>query len=309
MKLFITGATGVLGEPVTRQLIEKGYTVKALSRSENNRLRLTEWGATPVNATLFKAESLASALSDCEAVLHLATKIPRVADMKKPGAWTENDRIRRDGMRAIVTAASQVPSVHTIIYPSVSFLYADSGDRWIDSENASLDVAAPMKSTLDAEADVAAFAGSRPERRGVVLRFGSFYGPGSADSRQALDLARKGLTIGLARRDAYRSMIWIADAASAIVHALENAPSGLFDVVEAEPFTQARSTQALAQAVGRRSLFVAPKWLLRFLLPGDMRRLLARSQRVSNRRFCEETGWNPSVPSQQEGWALMCSQP
>ena len=305
MKLFVTGATGALGAPVTRRLVAAGHEVRALSRSESNRAPLAEWGATPVEADLFEAESLARAMDGCEAVLHLATRIPPVAELKKPEAWSRNDRIRSGGTRAIAAAARQTAGLRTLLYPSVTFLYADGADRWIDADTATLDLAGPLRSTLDAETEVAAFAESGPGRRGIVLRFGAFYGPVSADSRQALAMARKGFAMGLAAPDAYRSMIWIEDAASAVVSALESGCSGIYDVVESEPFTQAQSTAALARAVGRRSLFTTPRWLLRFALPAEMRGLLARSQRVSNRRFRAETGWSPSVPSQREGWPLM----
>ncbi|NJM34402.1 MAG: NAD(P)H-binding protein [Rhodomicrobium sp.] len=126
MNLFVTGATDVLGKAVLRQLVSKGHNIKALSRSDGNRASLIEWDAAPVEADVFDPASLASAFEGCEAVLHLATKIPAIADMKKPGIWTENDRLRRDGMRAIVTAARETAGLHTIIYPSVSFFYADS---------------------------------------------------------------------------------------------------------------------------------------------------------------------------------------
>ncbi|NJM34403.1 MAG: NAD(P)-dependent oxidoreductase [Rhodomicrobium sp.] len=120
-------------------------------------------------------------------------------------------------------------------------------------------------------------------------------------------MAQKGFAIRLAPQNAYRSMIWIHDAASAVVEALESAPSGVFDAVESEPYTQMQSVHALANATGRKSLLVLPRWLLRIFLPAEMRGLVARSQRISNKRFCNLTGWRPSVPDQQKGWALMGS--
>lgn len=305
MTVFVTGATGVLGRPVVRLLRAAGREVKALSRSPQNHAFLTKLGATPVEADLFDAGSMARAMQGCESLLHLATKIPDAAKMKEPGAWQENDRIRRDGTRALTEAVGQVEGLRSIVYPSVTFVYADHGDQWIDATSAALDVASNLQSTLDAEAAVARFAEGVPERRGITLRFGAFYGPASPLSRQTLDMARKGLAIPVAAAGAYKSFIWIDDAAGAVVSALERAPSGVFDVVEDEPSTQRELRAALAAATGRRRLFTLPRWLLRSALPAEIRSLLARSQRVSNNRFRQATGWQPSVPDQRAGWLRM----
>ena len=77
---------------------------------------------------------------------------------------------------------------------------------------------------------------------------------------------------------------------------------GFFDVAETEPFTQDQAIKALASAVGRRSLFKLPRFLLRFALQPEMRRLLGRSQRVTSQAFRDMTGWQPEVPNQTEGW-------
>ncbi|WP_299615776.1 NAD(P)-dependent oxidoreductase [Pelagibius sp.] len=305
MTVFVTGATGVLGRPVVRLLRAAGREVRALCRSPENHTLLAKLGATPVEAELFDAGSMARAMQDCESLLHLATKIPDAAQMKEPGAWDENDRIRRDGTHALVEAAAQVEGLRSIVYPSVTFVYADHGDQWIDATSAAVDAASNLQSTLDAEADVARFAATAPERRGVVLRFGAFYGPASPLSRQTLDMARKGLAMPVAAAGAYKSFIWIDDAAEAVVAALDRAPSGLFDVVEDEPSTQRELRAALAAATGRRRLFPLPRWLLRSALPAETRGLLARSQRVSNTRFRKATGWRPSVPDQRAGWLRM----
>ena len=303
MTVFVTGATGVLGQPVVRLLREAGHGVKAVCRSQCNREVLETLGAVPIEADLFDAVSMARAIDGCEAVFHLATRIPAAADMKKRRIWDTNDRIRRIGMRAVAEAAMRTDGVRSVLYPSISFFYADRGAAWVDASNATIDAARPLVSTLDAEADVARFAASAPDRRGVVLRFGAFYGPTSEQSGQTLAMARKGLAAPLAPPRAYRSAIWIDDAASAVVTAFDNAPSGIFDVVEDEPVTQSEMLAALADAVGRRKLWALPRWLVGLAVPAELRAPLARSQRISNTRFRDVTGWKPAIPNQWEGWS------
>ena len=309
MTVFVTGATGVLGRPVVSSLIASGHAVRALARSDRNVVDLEQAGAVPVRADLFDPGSLAEAIEGCSAILHLATRIPPTSEMRRRGAWAENDRIRREGTRALVDAALASGGVDTVLYPSVAFVYAHSGDRWIDSASGAIQPDHPVCTTIEAEAEIARFAMAGDGRRGISLRLGAFYGPASADSRQAVAMARKGLAMPIAPTDAYKSLIWIDDAASAVVSALENAPSGVWDVAEDEPFTQADAARALATAVGRGGLRQLPRWLLRFAVDRPVRDLLARSQRVRNDRFKQATGWRPEVPNQAEGWRRMADTP
>lgn len=302
MNIFVTGATGVLGRPVIRELSEKGHRIHALCRSATNRKRIIQQGAIPEEVGLYDVEALTRVLENCDTVLHLATKIPPSTALKKPGIWDENDKIRRDGTASIVQAARAAGTIGTMLYPSISYFYGDGGSDWLDADNASTEPTAFLRSTLDAEGSVTEFADEGVDHRGIVLRFGAFYGPDSPDSQQSLGMARKGFYLPLAAPSTYRSMIWIEDAARAVVKAIENAPTGIYDVVENMPFTQQQAANALATAVGRRKLRALPRFLLHFALPGELRYLLARSQRISNARFRDVTGWRPGVPSQAEGW-------
>ncbi len=307
MRLFVTGATGVLGRPVVRRSIDAGHEVWALARSDENVEALERAGAKPIRGDLFDLAAMTEAIEGADAVLHLATRIPPTSDLRRPGAWDENDRIRREGTRILVDAALAVGSVRTLIYPSVVVVYADGGAEWIDALASPIEPWSPTSSTIEAEAHVARFAVARDGNRGIALRFGSFYGPESSDSCQAVAMARKGFVQPLAATDAFKSMIWIDDAAKAVLSALDRAPSGVFDVTEDNPFTQGQAAEALGTAVGRRHLIKLPRWLLRLVVDQRLRDLLARSQRVTNHRFKQVTGWAPEVPNQTVGWRRLAA--
>src|SRR6266700_1276833 len=161
MQIFVTGANGVLGKAVVKRLIAEGHAVHALSRSEANREMLHRLGAQPMEADLFDGAALVQALAGCEAVVHLATRISPTSKMAKRASWYENDRIRREGTRTLVEAALAVGGVHTLIYPSYSFVYLDSGDRWIDVSTTAAQPTPTLQSTVDTEAAVAQFAGEQ----------------------------------------------------------------------------------------------------------------------------------------------------
>lgn len=156
-----------------------------------------------------------------------------------------------------------------------------------------------QQSTLDAEAEVARFAGQ--DRRGIVLRMGVFYGPESAQTLEQFRYARMGIAAFPGPGDAYLSQVWIQDAGSAVVTALTHVSSGIYDIVDDEPLTRRDLFRAMAQSVGRRRLFPLPGPVMR-LMTGVAADLLSRSQRVSNRRFRELTGWQPSVLDAWAGW-------
>jgi 2-alkyl-3-oxoalkanoate reductase len=306
MHIFVTGATGVLGKAVVPRLLADGHGVRALSRSEANRKMLQGFGAEPVQINLFDGESLRQALAGCEAILHLATRIPPTMKMAKRSAWQENDRIRREGTRTLVEAALAGGSVQTFIYPSFAFVYPDSGDRWIDADTTPVQPAVTLHSTLDAEADVARFAGN--ERRGISLRMGGFYGPESPATWEFLRYARKGIAAFPGSRDAYLPQIWVQDAASAIVTALtQPVPSGVYDMVDDEPLTRGELFDAIAQAVGRKHLLPLPDLLMR-MLTGVKYDDIHRSLRIANHRFKEVSSWQPTVPNARVGWARIVEE-
>jgi nucleoside-diphosphate-sugar epimerase len=306
MNIFVTGATGVLGKPVVRLLVEAGHHVYALSHSEANTTTVRQLGAEPISADLFDRDDLIKALEStkAEAIVHLATRIPPTMRAGKVSSWQENDHIRRNGTRGVVDAALAV-GVQTLIYPSYYYVYPDCGDRWIDAASTPVQSHIIIQSTIDAEAEVARF--SKEQRRGIVLRMGSFYGPEAPSAMDLFHMAQKGFAALPGRGDAYLSAIWVEDAARAIVVALAEAPAGVYDVVDDEPLTRDAFDEALAQSVGRRRLWRVPNGIVK-MMAGVAADVASRSLRVSNRRFKEATSWRPEVPDMRKGWGLVAQR-
>jgi nucleoside-diphosphate-sugar epimerase len=262
-------------------------------------------GAEVVEANLFNPLSLREAVQGFDAVLHLATRIPPSNQVRRREAWRENDRIRIEGTQNLVDAALD-SSVSTFIYPGVVFGYPDSGSQWVDAMTARADRLPLLQSSFMAESEVERF--TKAGKRGIVLRMGGFYGPTAASTRDMLRAARRGFALVFGPAKAYQSLIWIEDAAVAVIDALSRAPAGIYDIVDDEPLERRELASALAQAVSRRWLLRPPTFLLRFLAGKDAM-FLARSQRVSNVRFKEATGWIPTVASARLGLKLLAIEP
>ncbi|GAC1317235.1 MAG: hypothetical protein NVSMB12_14850 [Acidimicrobiales bacterium] len=298
MKIFLSGATGVLGRRTLALLVAAGHDVTAVARSTEKADAVRRAGAHPVQVDLFDPVALREAVAGHDAVCNLATHIPAPSRSLLPGAWAENDRIRRDGVKNLVDAAL-AGGVGRIVQESITFVYADGGSAWLD-EDAPLAICPPTASTVAAEESVARFTAGG--RIGVVLRFGYFYGPDSIHTQRQLQAARQGIAASVGAPDGYQPFIHLDDAAAAVVAALD-APAGIYNVVEDRPGTRAEIATAMADALGVAPLWVPPKTPV---LPSIA--YAGFSQRVSNRRFREATGWVPAYPSPREGWAAVVSQ-
>ena len=102
--------------------------------------------------------------------------------------------------------------------------------------------------------------------------------------------------------DTYAPQVDADDVASAVVAALD-APAGTYDIVDDHPLTRREQTDAMARAVGRTRLHGLPRWL-----GGKAGAHLWSSQRVSNTRFRDATGWSPSSPDVRFGYRKMVAQ-
>lgn len=296
MRVFVTGATGVIGLPAVPLLMAAGHAVTAMARSRANRDTLRIMGASVAEADLFDVASLRRAMTGHDAVINLATHMPSSAKrMMLPWAWTMNDRIRREGSAALV-AAARAEGVARMIQESFAPIYVDRGDEWID-ESTPVAPARYNRSTLDAERSAGRF--TEQGGVGVVLRFAALYGA-DALMREMLDVMRRGWSPLPGDPSAFFTSLAQEDAASAVVAAL-GIPSGTYNVAENEPMRRGEWARTLAVAAGIESPKPIPKWVGRF--GGSTMRLLSRSQRISNRRFRTTSGWRPCYASARDAWS------
>jgi UDP-glucose 4-epimerase len=294
-EIVITGATGVVGWRAVYELRRAGHDVAGVTRSARGRRVLESLGARTVHADVFDEASLTAAFAGADAVVNLLTHIPTADRMAMPGAWDENDRLRREASAAVALAA-QDAGASRLVQESMTFLYADGGTAWLDEE-APATGGGTTSSALAAEANAAElFHGDT-----VVLRFGQFVGPDSALTKADLAAARAGVSTTVGHRYAYLPTVWLDDAGRAIVAAL-GAPAGTYNVADDDPPTRGEIDAALAGVVGRASLRSMES------VPPELEPV-SRSQRVSNRRLREATGWGPRVRAGIDGWWLITEQP
>ena len=270
VKVFVAGATGVLGKRAVRELVAAGHEVTGVARNDEKAALLRSLGATPVKVDVFDAQTVKDAVVGHDVVCNLATHIPATTKMAFPGAWEENNRIRSEASRNLVDAAIAA-GASRYIQEAVCFLYGDHGDEWI-GEDTELDVPKLGRSMLDAEAQVRRF--TEAGGVGVVLRFGGFYGPDARQARDFVRMARNHVAPMAGSKDGYMPMIHLDDTGTAVVAALK-APAGTYNVTD-ETTTRGEQMDALARAVGLGRLVAAPEALTKV---GPLS-YIARSERV-----------------------------
>ena len=301
MNILMTGGSGVVGRRAIPLLVGAGHRVVATARSEASARTVGTLGAEPRMVNLFAPAEVRAALRGMDAVMNLATSIPPSKRAVLPWAWKQNSRIRME-VSVTIAAAALAEGVRTYVQESFAPIYADAGDRWID-ETAPVRTTSHTHSVLAAEAaalDFASRAGSGCA--GVVLRFGLFYGPDSDFTADMLRSAAKGVAMAFGEPGGYVSPLSHDDAATAVVASL-GLPSGIYNVCDNQPATRREFYDALAQVAGA----AAPKFPPSFLgkLFGSIGDILMRSQRISNRRFRDASGWTPAFPSIHEGLATL----
>jgi nucleoside-diphosphate-sugar epimerase len=245
--------------------------------------------------SIYDRAALAEAFAGQDAIINLASAIPPTAQFMLRNAWTENDRVRTVGSAAIVDAAVAAGAAR-VVQESVSMLYRDGGEAWIDEDWPTDDF--PMaRANHAAEANAHRFTAAGGI--GLVLRFGWFYGPGATHSEEFLALARRHVCVMMGRPDTYVSSIHVRDGGAAVAAAL-TLSAGTYNIVDDQPLTKRAYADALAAAAGKSVWLRTPGRLA--LLLGDRSTSLTRSLRVSNARFRAASGWSPTYPSAREGW-------
>jgi len=299
--VFVAGATGVIGRRLVPVLLEAGHRVTAVGRTAEKRARLEEVGATAAPVDLFDADAVRRAVRGHDVVVNMATHIPPSSRIFVPGAWRQNDGVRRR-VSANLAAAVLATGAERMIQESFAPIYEDGGDRWIE-EDGPVRTARYNRSVLDAEA--AAERVTRAGGIGVVLRFSYFYGADSDSTQDMMRYARRGRAPVIGSPDAYMSSVALDDAARAVVAAL-GVPAGRYNVTDDRPVTRREFAETLAAALGAPPPKFFPAWVA--ALGGSLGAMLARSQRISNAKFEAASSWRPRYPSVNEGWRATVSE-
>lgn len=284
MRVYVTGATGVLGQSAIVSLLSDGHQVTGLARTAEKAAVVRHLGAAASQAQLFDVDEMTAALRGFDAVCNLVTHIPIGRAGVRRSAWKVNDRLRIEGSRVVATAAREA-GVRRLIQESVSSLYADGGDEWI-TEESPLSVTQAVEPSAVAETNATEFASA--SHAPVILRFGQMIG-NDGMTRWRLSQARAGRAIGLGDPQGWAHVVHPEDAGSAVAAALA-VPGGVYNV-GAEPVRRDDLVRVFGESAGHPGIGFMPRLAVK--VAGERLEPLTRSHRVSSGRLHEATGWKP----------------
>ena len=306
MKVFVAGASGVVGRPLVRQLVKGGHEVAGMTSRSENAGAIEAAGAASVVCDALNAQAVAAAVRDAapEVVISQLTRLPRDYNPRKIDYGPSN-RARTEGGHNLMEAATAI-GVRRFITQSIAFIYAPEGamvkdeeaEPWIDPPEPFADGA---RSTLDHEREVVEATGIA----GLVLRYGQFYGPGTyyaSDGSVAEQVRRRRFPIVGSGRGTF-SFIHTEDAASATVAAVDRGSPGIYNVVDDEPAAGREWLPVYAEALGAKPPRRVPTWLAR-MVAGRFAVMMATELRgASNAKAKRELGWEPRYPSWRTGFS------
>ncbi len=282
MRIFLAGATGVIGRQLMPLLLQRGHSVTGLVRRPADADWLRGFGAEAVVGDVFDRDGVLRAVRQVtpDVVMHQLTNL-------KSRNLQANSAIRETGTRHLVDAAL-AGRVRRMVVQSIAWIYEAGGIPATERVPPDLGASGSRRQTVQGVTALEAAVHDVPEW--VVLRYGLLYGPGTWYTRDGL-MAEQAARGELAADANVNSFVHVADAAGAAVDALEW-PTGAVNVCDDEPAAGRDWVPAFCRAVG------APEPAV--ITTGE-RHGWARG--ASNEHARKELNWTPTYPSWREGFA------
>jgi nucleoside-diphosphate-sugar epimerase len=307
VRVFLAGATGVIGRRLLPRLLEGGHDVTAMTRREERAIALREAGAVPAVVDVFDEEAVRTAVERAapDVLVHELTDLPPALNPRKMDEQLAgNDRIRTEGTHNLV-AAAVAAGTPRVVAQSIAFAYPPTGDALKREEDPLWDDAPwPWSRSVAALRELEEDVTTTDGIDGMVLRYGFFYGPGTPYASGGFwegEVRRRRFPV-VGRGTGVFSFVHVDDAAAATVAAVERGSPGIYNVVDDEPAPMREWLPVYAEAIGAKPPRRAPRFLAR-LLAGPYAVMLGTELRgASNERAKAKLGWTPRYASWRQGF-------
>jgi nucleoside-diphosphate-sugar epimerase len=307
MRVFITGATGALGRHLVPMLVAAGHEVTATTRTPGKVAQLRQVGAEPVVVDGLDREAVIAAVRAAapEVIVHQMTALAGMRSLRNMDkVFATTNELRTRGTDNLLAAAAWA-GTRRVIAQSAERANERSGGP-VKTEEDPLD-SRPVPSSARTLAAIKHVERTVPLEapEGIVLRYGSFYGPGASDF--LLDVVRKRQMPVIGGGTGIWSFIEITDAAAATLAAIDHGAPGVYNIVDDDPAPVAEWLPYLAKVAGAKPPLRMPAWLGR-LLAGEFVVVQMTSARgSSNEKARKELGWEPRYASWREGFRAWVS--
>jgi nucleoside-diphosphate-sugar epimerase len=304
MRVFVAGATGAVGQQLVPALVSSGHQVTATTRSPAKLAGLRDSGAQPVLLDGLDAVAVgeAVAMAEPEVVIHEMTAIPSAVSLRHfDRTFAATNVLRTRGIDHLLAAATAAGVRRVIAQSFAGWPYTRSGGP-VKTEEDELDPAPPgaQRETFAAIRYLEQAVLSAP-LEGIVLRYGSLYGPGTSQEVVSLIQHRQFPIIGAGT--GIWSFLHVADAATATVAAADRGAPGVYNVVDDEPAALAYWLPEVAKIISAQPPRHIPVWLGRLAVGEVGVSMTTRIRGASNAKAKRELGWQPAWASWRDGFA------
>lgn len=224
-KIFVTGATGLIGTKLTKRLIEEGYEVAGLTTSEKGKEKLDNAGVKAYIGNILEYDTIEKSIGDFKPDIIMN----EITDLKQVD-MSANTKVRIEGTRNLVEAAIKHDIPH-IQSQSIAFVY-EAGDT-LATEETSLDYDASGDRKITVDGVEGLEKESARLNKHVILRYGLLYGPGTWYGKDGM-IYNQFINGEVTMTDGVQSFIHIDDAVETAIQAL-NFESGIYNVADDEP--------------------------------------------------------------------------
>ena len=307
MRVFVTGATGALGQHLVPALIAAGHEVTATTRTPGKAGQLRETGAEPVVVDGLDREAVIAAVQAAspEVIVHEMTALADMRSLRNVDrVFAATNELRTRGTDNLLAAAARA-GTRRVIAQSNTNMTARSGAP-VQTEEDPLD-SRPVPSAAGTVAAVKHVEEAVPRAvpEGIVLRYGNFYGPGASDF--LVEMVRKRQFPVIGGGAGIWSFIEIADAAAATVAAVGCGAPGVYNIVDSDPAPVAEWLPYLAKVAGAKPPLRLPVWLGRLLAGDFVVSQMTEARGSSNEKAKKELGFEPRYASWREGFRAWVS--
>ena len=294
MRVFVAGGGGAIGRRLVPQLVARGHEVFASTTRAEKIPALEALGARGLVMDGLEAASVGDAIArtEPEAIVHQMSALAGVGELKHfDDVFAVTNELRTKGTDHLLAAAEAVGVRRFVAQRYPGWPNAREGGP-VKTEADPLDPAPPKNQSRALEAiRRLELAVLNAPLEGIVLRYGSLYGPGASDELVELVRRRKLPIVG--DGGGVWSWIHVDDAAAATVAAVERGGRGKYNVVDDEPAPVAEWLPYLAEALGAKPPRHVPVWLARLVIGEVGVSMMTRIRGSSNAKAKRELGWTP----------------
>jgi 2-alkyl-3-oxoalkanoate reductase len=308
VRVFVAGATGVLGTRLVPLLVERGHEVTGMTRSPEKAGAVSAAGAEPAVADALDSTATAAAVERArpEVVVHELTAIPAALSYRRMDRdFALTNRLRTEGTDNLLGAARTSGARRFVAQSFAGWPYARLGGL-VKTEEDPLDPDPPpgLRTTLDAIRYLEAAVVGAVGIEGLVLRYGGFYGPGTSAGEGGSvteDVRRRRIPL-VGNAGGVWSFVHIDDAARATAAAIERGEPGIYNIVDDDPAPVSEWLPGLASALGAKPPRRIPAFLARLAVGKHGVVMMTDARGASNAKAKRELGWELEYPSWREGF-------